>query len=318
MRGEYIPLDDPRVRFDSSRLGRVYTLDGPESTPQHPYPHTIHRSGLHQEPRMTSVFAPIKTWNLNAGDWCEIEVENVPLLGIAIELAEHHWDCDLFVDGEKIYGEFQCISTYMPSSDGFGYVHWIMLDRGKHRVRLIVSEKRNRMLDACQIEANHACINGFVLMRDLTFPPPVYNSWMFTQDELPGDPRNAKGSLRQTSILAGGYLYLMDLYGHGRLETLTFRLTSPLVLEVIDGGIAQPEFQRDFPSWLRRIDLAKELNGTIKTTVVDVAEKNDGLFHTIQIKPISFGSRLIVRLHNPFEEAHKISDMYMEGTLRCM
>ncbi|RMF81589.1 MAG: hypothetical protein D6737_04615, partial [Chloroflexi bacterium] len=223
MNSEYIPLNHPRVNLSSSHPGRIYTQDGPTTSERIPYPHTMQPDGRHQEPRMASVNAPISTWNLAPGDFAEIEVEDTPLIGIALELAEHHYDVDLFIDGEKIYGEFYCVSTYLPSSDGFGKVHWLMLDRNKHSVRLEVSEKYNRMLEVTHTKPVHACINGFVLMPQIAYPPPVYNTWMFTQDALPGDPRNAKGSLQENSIAAGDYLYLMDLYGQGTLETLTFR-----------------------------------------------------------------------------------------------
>ena len=316
MKSEYIPLDDPRVVFTSCVPGKIFNEQGTTVTERLPYKHTVNDIGAHQEPRMPSVFAPIKTFNMGPGDFAEILVRDIPLIGFVLELAEHHYDVDLYIDNEKIYGEFYCISTYMPSSDGFGKIHWLMIDRGEHKVRIEVGEKYNRMLDISGTKPTHTCINGFLLMGDIVFPPPIYNTWMYGQDKLPGDWLNGHSSLCEATVAPGGHLYLMDLYGQGSLETLAFQVDQPVVVEVIDGGTRQKEFDRDFPSWIRRIDLTG--NPVSSRSVAEILKMEDGGYTFDLKKPAHFGSRLIVRLFNPQSTGATIEGFYMEGTMRCM
>lgn len=264
MRSEYIPLDDPRVRMHCTRDGHIYHQNGEHQVVDGRLTYRFSKdpNGLHQEPRMTAVLAPIRTWNLNTGDWVEIDVADVAVLGIAMELAEHHWDVDLVIDGIYIYGAWYTVPTYLPANDGYGYIHWVMLDRGQHTIRLEINNRYNRMLDVSQLQPSHTCINGFILLDDFMLPPPLYHTWMFSQDQMPTFttdflPGSAKGRLEDDVVPAGGSLYLMDLLGRGTLEELTFELDNPVALEIIDGGIAQTEFPRDFPAWIRRVDLAK-------------------------------------------------------------
>lgn len=318
MNGEYIYLDDPRVTMKSTRPGRVFSLDGKVTLPDYPFPHTVYDNGFHIEPRMNSVQVSPKSFNLNQGDFAKIVVEDVPLLGIVLELADHHYDIDLYVDGEDIYGNFFCVSSYLPSSDGFGKVHWIMLDRGRHEVELRVANKHNRMLDAAHIKPSHACLSGFILMNDLVFPPPLYHSWVFSQDEFPADIRGRRSSLKNDIIPAGEYLYLMDLYGQGTVDSLAFDVDHPVVLELLDGGAAQEEFKMDFPSWIRRVDLDNPRSGALSTVVNMTRLKDDSGMNVVMTKPAKFGSRLIIRLLNQDNVDHRIAHLYMEGTLKCM
>ena len=316
MKSEYIPLDDPRVVFTSCVPGKIFNEQGTTVTERLPYKHTVNDIGAHQEPRMPSVFAPIKTFNMGPGDFAEILVRDIPLIGFVLELAEHHYDVDLYIDNEKIYGEFYCISTYMPASDGFGKIHWLMMDRGEHKVRIEIANKYNRMLDVSGTKPTHACINGFLVMEDIVFPPPVYNTWMYGQDDLPVLWANGKGSLCEGTVAPGGYLYLMDLYGQGSLETLTFQVNQSVVVEIIDGGVRQKELDLDFPSWIRRIDLAG--HPVSSRAVAEILEVPDGGYTFELKKSARFGSRLIVRLFNTESTAATIEGFYMEGTMRCM
>ncbi len=306
-----------------TRDGHVYHMGGEHEVVDgdRVYHFTKHANGLHQEPRMTAVYTPIRTWNLNKGDWAELDIEDVPLIGIAMELAEHHWDVDLFIDGDKSYGAWYSIPTYLPANDGYGYVHWLMMPRGKHTLRLEVSDRYNRMLDVSRLDVSHACINGFILMDNITLPPPLYHSWMFSQDEMPTFttdflPGSAKGRLEETIIPAGGSLYLMDLLGRGTLDELTFEVDHPVALEIIDGGIAQSEFPRDFPAWIRRIDLANLESGAL-ATVFKVKRNSNGI-KVVMKRPSQFGHRLMVRLVNLDKHDHQINNFYMEGTMKCM
>ena len=280
-----------------------------------------YENGLHQEPRMTAVLAPVRTWNLNKGDWVEIEVDDIAVLGISMELAEHHWDVDLIIDGEKIYGAWYTVPTYLPANDGFGYIHWVMISRGHHQVRLEITGQYNRMLDVSQLEPTHACINGFILLKELNLPPPLYHTWMFSQDKMPTFttdflPGSAKGRLEENIVPTGGSLYLMDLLGRGSLEELTFELDNPVALEIIDGGIAQTEFPRDFPAWIRRVDLSNKNSGAL-STVFDLKDDSNGLKLTMKKRAL-FGHRLIVRLVNTGPNDCNINNFYMEGTMKCM
>jgi hypothetical protein len=333
MKAEYIMMDDPRVTFKSTRIGKVFSPEGnkSETVGDMVFRYTESPDGIHQEPRMAAVMSPIKSFNWHPGDYAEIEIEDTPLLGITLEPAEHHYDMDLYIDGEKIYGEFYCISAYHPSSDGFGKIHWIMLDRGKHTVRVEVSDKYNRMLDLTGTTPNHACLSGFILNPDMVFPPPVYSNWMFTQETRPSPIRLAliregdhledpikEGYLQVDTIPAGGQLYLMDLYGQGSLDVLTFDVDGPVVLEIIDGGVAQPEYPNDFPSWIRRLDLGKPNSGSVRA-ILDVSQSADsGSLRVMMQKDALFGSRLIIRLVNRSDEDRRISELYMEGTIRVM
>lgn len=278
-------------------------------------------NGLHQEPRMTAVLTPIHTWNLNKGDWVEIDVEDIAVLGIAMELAEHHWDVDLVIDGVYIYGAWYTVPSYLPANDGYGYIHWVMLNRGKHTIRLEINDRYNRMLDVSHLNPSHACINGFILLDELALPPPLYHTWMFSQDKMPTFttdflPGSAKGRLEENIIPAGGSLYLMDLLGRGTLEDLTFELDNPVALEIIDGGIAQTEFPRDFPAWIRCVNLANPSSGAF-STVFKLKNNSNGLKLTMK-KRAHFGHRLIVRLVNTGKQDAQISNFYMEGTMKCM
>jgi hypothetical protein len=318
MNSEYIYLDDQRVTLKSTRSGRVFSLDGKITHPDYPFPHTIFDNGFHIEPRMNTVHASPKSFNLNEGDFAKIVVEDVPLLGIVLELADHHYDIDLFVNGVDIYGNFSCISSYLPSSDGFGKVDWIMLNRGRHEVEVKVANKYNRMLDSANIKPSHACLSGFILMNDVIFPPPLFHSWVFSQDDFPADIRGRRSSLKRDIIPAGGYLYLMDLYGHGSLDNLGFDVDYPVVLEMLDGGAAQAEFKMDFPSWIRRVDLANSRSGAL-SSVVNMTKSDDGSgIKVIMTKPAKFGSRLIIRLFNQDSIDHRIEHLYMEGTVSSL
>ena len=331
MKAEYILMDDPRVKLRSTRKGRVYSPAGEtaEQVGEMVFRYTENPDGVHQDPRMTAVFSAIKSFGLHPGDFAEVTIEDIALLGIALEPAEHHFDIDLYLDGEKIYGEFYCISAYHPSSDGFGKIHWLMLDRGKHLVRLQVSEKYNRMLELTGTTPNHACLSGFILSPDLTFPPPVYTTWMFSQEPRPSPIRLMlarpgdylagplhEGYLQVDTIRAGDELFLMDLFGQGTLDILAFQVDGPVVLEVIDGGVAQPEYPNDFPSWIRRLDLARPSSGPVRA-ILDV-EQTESLLQVNMKKGLRFGTRLLVRLVNSGSQDRQISDLYMEGTLRCM
>ena len=323
MRDEYIPLDDPRVTLHCTRPGHIYHQNGGHQVVDGALTYRFDRyeDGLHQEPRMTAVMAPVRTWNLNKGDWAEIDIEDVAMIGIAMELAEHHWDVDLLIDGEKVYGAWYTVPTYLPANDGYGYIHWMMLPRGQHTIRLEVSGRYNRMLDLSDILPSHACINGFVLLRNLTPPPPLYHAWMFSQDEMPTFttdflPGSAKGRLEVDQVPAGGSLYLMDLPGRGTLDVLTLRVDRPVALEIIDGGIAQVEFPRDFPAWIRRVDCNHPESGAFGT-IFDLHSDDDG-FKLTMSRPAVFGHRLMVRLINGGDDPARISSFYMEGTMKCM
>ncbi len=141
---------------------------------------------------------------------------------------------------------------------------------------------------------------------------------MFSQDEFPKDIRGRCSSLEDNIVPAGGYLYLMDLYGHGTLDSLSFNIDHPVVLELLDGGAAQEEFQVDFPSWIRRVDLGNTTSGALKTVVKATKLKDGSGMNVLITKPAKFGSRLIVRLFNQDSLDHKVSQLYMEGTLKCI
>jgi len=318
MKSTYITLDDARVTFTSSRPGRVYSLEGKDQSPDYPYPHTIFSNGFHIEPRMNSVFAPPKSFNLNPGDNAKIIIEDTPLIGIVLELADHHYDFDLMVDGNDIFQGFSCISTYLPSSDGFGKIHWLLLDRDKHEIQLQVSSLYNRMLDASGIQPSHACLSGFILSDEINFPPPKYHEWMYTQEPLPPDTRGRKSSFSQNIVPAGGTCYLMDLPGCGSLETLIFDVDHALELEIMDGGAAQPEYPHDFPSWIRHANISQAESGAFNS-VINVTElPGKQGFRTVMTKPVQFASRLIVRIKNNDNKDHSISNLYLEGTYQCM
>jgi hypothetical protein len=318
MGSSYITLDDPRVALHCSRPGRVFSLDGLESSQSYPFPHSIHSNGFHLEPRMTSVYALPKSFNLNPGDSASFSVQGTPLLGIVLELADHHFDLELLIDGIDPYQAFSRISSYLPSSDGFGYVHWLLLDREKHEITLRVSDQYNRMLDASGIQPSHACLSGFIAMDEMLFPPPVYHHWMYTQDPLPPDTRGRVSSFGQAAIPAGEKRYLMDLYGQGSLESLAFQVDRPVILEIMDGGAAQPEYPHDFPSWIRRADLNLPTSGAL-AAVLEVTERGDhpGL-NVLMKQPIRYASRLIIRLSNPSPSEATISQLYLDGTQRCI
>lgn len=318
MKSAYITLDDPRVTLQSTRPGRVYALDGQESSQAYPFPHTSHANGFHLEPRMSSVFAIPKSFNLNPDDFASFRVEDTPLLGIVIELADHHYDLQLKIDDVDPYQAFSCLSSYLPSSDGFGYVHWLLLDRGEHEITLRVSEQNNRMLEASGIQPSHACLSGFIAMDEIRFPPPVHHHWMYTQDPLAPDTRGRVSSFTQEIVPAGGCRYLMDLYGQGSLETLEFSVDRHVILEIMDGGAAQPEYPHDFPSWIRRSDLGQPDSGSLSSVLETSSRKNlPGLKVSLK-RPVHFASRLIVRLRNTSSQDATISHLYLEGTQRCL
>ena len=310
---EYIDLSDPRVKKKITREGKIYTKNGVE--PQ--------IDGLHVEPRMSSVLVGTKSWFMNPGDSASIEIEDVVLLGIVYELAEHHFDINLFIDGEDIYRGFNCISTYSPSSDGIGKIHWIMINRGKHTVRVEISDQYNRMVDLSGIKPTHACLSGFLLLRDLNFPPPIFGTWMYSQNPLPSSEKHAAGYLRAPTVPSGGYKYFMDLYGQGTIEECSFTINNPLTLEIMDGGAAEAElYPEDFPHWIRRIELGTEKSIRNEGYTPDVVEVNhslvDGCLNIHMTKDLLFGSRLIARFHNPTDHDVQLSDLYLEGTLRLM
>ncbi len=317
MGSEYITLDHPRVELVCSRPGRVYSLSGNTQTREYPHPHTIFENGFHLEPRMGSVLVPPKSFNLNPGDSAAIRVENSPLVGVVLELADHHFDLKVFVDGEDIYQDFGCLSTYLPSSDGFGKIHWLLLDRDPHLIELRVTDQYNRMLDASKIQPSHACISGFILLNEIHFPPSIIQQWMYTQDPIPPDTRGRTGHFKNSIIPPDSSVFLMDLYGHGTLETLSFETDQPQILEIMDGGIAQPEYPHDFPSWIRRIDLGKPDSGALDSVVAISEIKQKDRIKISLIKPLIFASRLIIRLTNPGSNNSQIHNLYLEGTSHC-
>jgi hypothetical protein len=318
MKSSYITLDDPRVTLSSSRVGRVYRLDGKEKSPEYPYTHTSCPNGFHLEPRMSSVFVPPKCFNLNPGDFASIVVEGIPLLGIVIEVADHHYDMELLIDGLDVYEGFYCLSAYLPSSDGLGRIHWMMLDGGKHEIMVRVSDQYNRMLDASGIQPSHACISGFLLLDEISFPPPQYHQWMYTQHPLPPDPRGRISSFSSGLVPAGETCFLMDLLGHGSLETLTFQVDQPLLLEIMDGGTAQEEYPHDFPSWIRRVPLGEKDQGALAGTMDIIALPAGAGMLVSMKKPLKFASRLIVRLQNPASQDISLGGLYLEGTYQCI
>ena len=308
---EYVDLNDARVTKNISRLGKIYTRDGVVETP----------AGLHVEPRMTSVAAGSKSWFMSPGDYVELEIEDSPLLGIVHELAEHHYDMDLYIDGQDVFRGFGSLSGYMPSSDGMGRVHWIMMSGGRHHVRVEVSSRHNRMLVASGTKPTHACLSGFITLKSPIFPSPVSSTWMYSQAPLPSKPNHAAGYLRDGTIPPGGHLYLMDLPGQGTLSLLSFVADQPLVLEIMDGGAPEPGiYPHDFPSWARRVAIPwPEASNTQAHQVGPVRTylNDDGAAITVDMtREVCFASRLIVRLFNPGTEVGHLSQMYMEGTIR--
>jgi hypothetical protein len=318
MGAKFLQLDHDRVQLHATRPGRIPTLHNGQNSPDYPFPFILHENGLHLEPRMTAVSVPPKSFNLNPDDYAQVEVEGVVLLGIVLELADHHYDLSLRIDGVDQYAPFNCVSSYMPSCDGMGHIHWHMLDGERHHIQVRVSEQHNRMLPATGISPSHACLSGFLLSEEFYLPPPRHNRWMFTQDPLPADIRGRTGHLMDGCIPAQDYLYLMDLYGQGLLDQLAFRVDKPILIEILDGGARQAEHPQDFPAWIRRLDLSNTTSGAART-VFTVEPANDrGGFEVAMTHPAQFASRLIVRLANPFEQDARIEGLYMEGTLRCM
>jgi hypothetical protein len=310
---EYIDLEDPRVVKKITRQGKIYTTEGLLEQP----------GGLHVEPRMTSVMVGAKSWFMNRSDYVELEVEDTPLLGIVYELAEHHYDLDLYIDDEDVYKGFSCLSAYMPSSDGLGKVQWLMLSQGKHKVRIEVSSRCNRMLALSGVEPTHACLSGFIMSRDLVFPPPLYGFWMFSQQPLPAKKAHTSGYLREATLPPNGYLYLMDLFGHGTLESLSFHVDHAVVLEAMDGGAAEASlYPHDFPSWVRRLRIPADSDASRKDILSDIvrlvrSDVDSGL-SVVMNRGLRFASRLIVRIHNPTDEECRLSRLYMEGTIKLM
>lgn len=318
MGANYLQLDHNRVQLHATRPGRIPTLQGGERSPDFPFPFIQHENGLHLEPRMTAVAAPPKSFNLNPGDFAQLDVEGIALLGIVLELADHHYDLTLSIDGVNQYDPFSCVSSYMPSCDGMGHIHWHMLDDGPHHIELRVSDQANRMLSATGISPSHACISGFLLSEDLSFPPPHFNHWMFTQDSLPPDIRGRTSNLKNSCVNAGDRLYLMDLHGQGTLDQLCFKINYPVVLEILDGGARQAEHPQDYPCWIRRLDLSNPDSGAAHT-VFNIKPTADGEgVEVVMSQPAHFASRLIVRLTNPSKQDSRIEGLYMEGTLRCL
>ena len=318
MKSTYITLDDPRVILKSTRSGRVFSQSGKSQTEDYPFPHTEYKNGFHLEPRMGSVFAPPKSFNLNPGDFAKITIEETPMVGIALEVADHHFDLKVIVDGQDIYQDFHCLSTYLPSSDGFGKIHWLILDRGKHEIEILVTSQHNRMLDASGISPSHACISGFLLLPEIHFPPPVYHNWMYTQDPLPPDTRGRVSSFSNDLIPAQGSCFLMDLIGQGSLDTLVFDIDHPVVLEIMDGGSAQPEYPHDFPSWIRRCDLSNPLSGALSSVLSLIQAESSNSMRVVLSMPVSFASRLIVRLQNRGDQDLHVRNLYMEGKYRSV
>jgi hypothetical protein len=308
---EYIALDDERVTRKITRPGKMYTREGLVETAE----------GLHVEPRMDSVAVGSKSWFMSPGDDVELEIEDISLLGIVHELAEHHYDMALYIDGQDVFRGFGSLSGYMPSSDGMGVVHWIMLSKGPHHVRVEVSSQHNRMLVASGTRPTHACLSGFITLGSATFPPPVYSNWMYSQQPLPSKDQHAAGYLRAGTIPPGGHLYLMDLPGQGTLDSLNFVADQPLVLEIMDGGAAEPGiYPYDFPSWARRVAIPwPEASNAPAHPVGPIRTYPNADGATIianMTREVCFASRLIVRLFNPGTEVGHLSQMYMEGTIR--
>lgn len=133
---------------------------------------------------------------------------------------------------------------------------------------------------------------------------------------MPGDWADGTSSLSENIVQSKNYLYLMDLYGQGSLETLSFQVNRSVIVEVIDGGIRQKEYNRDFPSWIRRID--SSANPASARSVAEIIILPDGGYIFGLKKLARFGSRLIVRLFNPQLVEARVGGFYLEGTLRCM
>lgn len=321
---EYVTLDDPRV---------AKKITG------HPERGII---AFHHEPRMPNVNVPCKCWFMIPGDFAEITVEDVPLIGIVYEAAEHHYDANIFVDDENFYGDkvhnAYIMSGYMPSSDGYGRVNWILIPRRRSTIRVEATSLYNRMLDFTGVQPQEFCLSGFILMDNIIFPPPTYGSWcfkksrqqdfLFTNNTLRVCLREDRSVMKVMMVPPGGYLYLMDLFGQGSLDFMMISIDHELRLDVFDGGTMEAPwlkegsrfFNKGFesPTWSRQISIPSWIRGKGSLGNLFSAKTEAGV-HTICIsKKIPFGNRLHIRLFNPDKEPHNIIDVYMEGTLRLM
>jgi len=174
---EYVDLSDPRVRKK---------LKDPRVTEKVSGGREI---GFHHEPRIPNIPVNTKCWNMIPGDFAELTVKDIPLVGIVYEAAEHHLDANILVDGKGYYGGrgdwggAYILSGYSPSGDGYGRVHWIAIPRGRHTLRVEVTKHYNQMCDVMGIWADHFCLSGFLLMDSMNFPPPTYGSWCLKKTE---------------------------------------------------------------------------------------------------------------------------------------
>jgi hypothetical protein len=294
---EYVTLDDARVLMKST----------PSPYREKTVPGAV--DGFHHEPRMPNVHVSTKCWALIPGDFAEITLHSTPLVGIVYEAAEHHYDARIMVDGENFYGEREgyLLSGYMPCSDGYGRVHWILTPGKKTSVRVEVTDSYNRMLDVTKAyaspseleEACEFCLSGFILMKDIVFPPPTYGSWCFKKnrgEDFLFTPNTLKlrGAAIQEALEVPprGVLYVMDLYGQGTLEYVGAKVDHELRFEIFDGGPASP-------TWSRQTVLPPQ-------TATEFSRR------------VPFGNRLLIRFVNPDERPHNVLEVYMEGTLRLM
>jgi len=293
---------------------------------------------------MTNVFVSTKCWFMQPGDFAEIPIEDVPLIGIVYEAAEHHYDADILIDGHHFYGakgetegdRSYVLSGYMPSADGYGRVHWVLVPKGRHTIRVEVANVYNRMLDIVGINPFEFCLSGFILMKDIVFPPPAYGSWCFKkmvgQDFLTSERPNLLQEMGWTTyrspretyinkiVPSRGYLYLMDLFGQGSLDFITARTDDAVRLDIFDGSIFDASWtgRKDIEvlTWSRRISLRDEDKDVYAGLTSSVNEQ--GAFQITSSKRINFGNRLLVRLFNPDAEERALLGVYMEGSLRLI
>jgi len=155
-------------------------------------------------------------------------------------------------------------------------------------------------------------------LDEIHLPPPVYHQWMYSQDPLPPDTRGRISSFNRKTIQAQDTCYLMDLYGQGSLESLAFQVDQVVVLEIMDGGAPQPEYPHDFPSWIRRADLGQEGSGALSSAFELSKTAQKPGYQVIMTKPVTFASRLIIRLKNTANKDVNIFNLYLEGTSRCI
>jgi len=145
------------------------------------------RGEFHHGACFANVYLFTGHWSMLSGDYAAIDIENVNMVGIVYERAEHHFDAMIYLDGEPYYGTSShhpyFLSGYMPATDEYGCVHWITVPPGKHQVMVKVLSSHNRMIDVTGLASDHFCLSGFILMKGYNLPPPVYGSWCFKKTE---------------------------------------------------------------------------------------------------------------------------------------